>query len=269
MYKEYQPHELLTPYIDKYWVMEGILEPEASIRILPDGCTDFIFNLDETANLADRNGVSVGGMQAYFVGPMRVYSELRVCSERVHLIGVRFTPCGLTVFTRIPLSEFTDQRILLPDLDILFHADFAGMLREKNTLSERLLLINRYLLFCLRYFGKLDKQVIRARELIHRSDGKLPVQSLVEQVCLCQRHFERRFKNATGYTPKEYTRIVKFRRAMDALRRVTRDNLFSIAVDCGYYDQSHLVKEFRRLSGSLPSVFTSLPDGIPITYLDG
>lgn len=269
MYKEYQPHEILAPYIDKYWVMEGTMELEARIKILPDGCTDFIFNLDETANLLDRDGMRVGGMQAYFVGPMRVYSELQICSAVVHTVGVRFTPCGLTIFTRIPMSEFTDRRVFLPDLNVLFPVDFAGMLKEKKTLKERLALIDRYLLSCLRYSGDVDKQVAWAAGVIHQSDGKMPVQELMEQVCLCQRHFERRFKNATGYTPKEYTRIVKFRRTMDALRRVTRENLFSVAVDCGYYDQSHLVKEFRRLSGSLPSVFASLPEGVPITYLDG
>ncbi|MBC5623314.1 MULTISPECIES: AraC family transcriptional regulator [Butyricimonas] len=269
MYKEYQPHEILAPYIDKYWVMEGTLEPEERIKILPDGCTDFIFNLDESANLADQNGMKIGGMQAYFVGPMRAYSELQVCSEMIHLIGVRFTPCGLTVFTKIPMSEFTDQRVFLPDLDVLFNAGFAAILREKNTLKERLLIIERYLLFCLRYSGEVDKQVARAVGLMHQADGKIPVRELMEQVCLCQRHFERRFKHATGYTPKEYTRIVRFRRTMDVLRQVTRDNLFSVAIDCGYYDQSHLVKEFKRLSGSPPSVFASLPKGIPITYLDG
>ena len=269
MYKEYQPHEILAPYIDKYWVMEGTLEPEERIKILPDGCTDFIFNLDESANLADQNGMKIGGMQAYFVGPMRAYSELQVCSEMIHLIGVRFTPCGLTVFTKIPMSEFTDQRVFLPDLDVLFNAGFAAILREKNTLKERLLIIERYLLFCLRYSGEVDKQVARAVGLMHQADGKIPVRELMEQVCLCQRHFERRFKHATGYTPKEYTRIVRFRRTMDVLLQVTRDNLFSVAIDCGYYDQSHLVKEFKRLSGSPPSVFASLPKGIPITYLDG
>ena len=269
MYKEYQPHEILAPYIDKYWVMEGTLEPEERIKILPDGCTDFIFNLDESANVADQNGMKIGGMQAYFVGPMRAYSELQVCSEMIHLIGVRFTPCGLTVFTKIPMSEFTDQRVFLPDLDVLFNAGFAAILREKNTLKERLLIIERYLLFCLRYSGEVDKQVARAVGLMHQADGKIPVRELMEQVCLCQRHFERRFKHATGYTPKEYTRIVRFRRTMDVLRQVTRDNLFSVAIDCGYYDQSHLVKEFKRLSGSPPSVFASLPKGIPITYLDG
>ena len=269
MYKEYQPHEILAPYIDKYWVMEGTLEPEERIKILPDGCTDFIFNLDESANLADQNGMKIGGMQAYFVDPMRAYSELQVCSEMIHLIGVRFTPCGLTVFTKIPMSEFTDQRVFLPDLDVLFNAGFAAILREKNTLKERLLIIERYLLFCLRYSGEVDKQVARAVGLMHQADGKIPVRELMEQVCLCQRHFERRFKHATGYTPKEYTRIVRFRRTMDVLRQVTRDNLFSVAIDCGYYDQSHLVKEFKRLSGSPPSVFASLPKGIPITYLDG
>lgn len=48
----------------------------------------------------------------------------------------------------------------------------------------------------------------------------------------------------------------------------SRDNLFNVSVDCGYYDSSHLVKEFKKLSGSSPVVFMSLPEDVPITYLD-
>lgn len=43
MYQEYSPHPILSPYVDKYWEMKGVLETGEKMKILPDGCTDFIF----------------------------------------------------------------------------------------------------------------------------------------------------------------------------------------------------------------------------------
>ncbi len=159
------------------------------------------------------------------------------------------------------------QRLDLRDVKFLFHEEFASFLREKNTLVERLQIIEAFLMSRLKYAEKIDRQIVWATGVIRQTGGILPVRELMDRVCICQRHFERRFKHATGYTPKEYSRVVKFRRAMDQLRQVSGNNLFSVAVDCGYYDSSHLVKEFKKLSGSSPMVFTSLPADTPITYL--
>lgn len=57
MYQEYPPHPVLSPYIDKYWEVKGSPEIGEKMKILPDGCTDFIFNLDDARNLEDKIGL--------------------------------------------------------------------------------------------------------------------------------------------------------------------------------------------------------------------
>lgn len=95
---------------------------------------------------------------------------------------------------------------------------------------------------------------------INRCKGDLSLLRLAEETCLCQRHFERKFKQHTGLTPKEYSRIMKFKHAVDLLRSTSFDNLLSVAIKAGYYDVSHLSKEIKKMSGNAPSqLLTSAP----------
>ena len=57
----------------------------------------------------------------------------------------------------------------------------------------------------------------------------------------------------------KYNSIVKFKNAIKILRNESFDNLLSVAVRAGYYDASHLSREIKKLSGSTPNFFLSLP----------
>ena len=108
MYTEYQPSRLLAPYIDNYWEFKGTPEYGMRIHILPDGCTDFIFTLGEAVSKVKEETLVMQPYRSYFVGPMTKYSELVTYAEFVHQFGVRFLPCGLSGFTKLPLHEFAN-----------------------------------------------------------------------------------------------------------------------------------------------------------------
>ena len=267
MYREYSPHPCLAPYIDKYWEMKGGVSIGERIKILPDGCTDFIFNLDDVGNLKDKNQYMIGAMEGYFVGPMNTYSELLICAESIHVIGVRFSPGGWSLFSGESLEGLMGKRVSVRDFNVLFYESFGCLLREKNTLEERLQAIESFLFSRLQLGSKLDQRMLDVVALIQCSGGVLPVKELINKVCICQRHLERCFKQATGYTLKEYSRIVRFQQTVKLLRQSPVAGIFNAAVDCGYYDSSHLLKEFKKLSGGSPQLFTSFPIEIPLTYL--
>lgn len=269
MYQEYPPCQLLAPYIDKYWEFKGETEYDMRYKILPDGCTDFIFSIEEPSQ--PLNGeMLMQPYRFYFVGPMRVYSELVTRSTRLHMMGVRFSPCGLAAFARMPLGEFTDTRVNASELNVLFDDHFAEMLCEKESLQERIHIIDRHLIARLPGLQPVDPQIIRATDLIVRANGMLPIQQLTDKLYIGQRHFERKFKHITGYTPKEFSRITKFRYATRVLRQMKGEDMQQLAIDCGYYDPSHFIKEFRKLSGSIPSAFMALPipEDDPLTYIE-
>lgn len=271
MYTEYQPSRLLAPYIDNYWEFQGNPEYGMRIHILPDGCVDFIFTLGEVARPVEEESLIMQPYRSYFVGPMTRYSELVTYAESVHMFGVRFLPCGLSAFMKLPLHEFTNQRVGTGNLSAVFDDTFAERLCEEAHVEGRIRLVEGYLLaYLARHYQSVDTHISAAVAAINRWGGKQSVSSLMNEVCLCQRHFERKFKQHTGFTPKEYSRIIKFKNAVELLRRATSPNLLTIAVEAGYYDLSHFSKEIKALSGNTPASFLSItaPEDVTLTYIE-
>lgn len=270
MYTEFSPCDLLSPYIDKYWEFKGEVSKGMHFNILPDGCTDFIFTLGEVAN-ACGDALVMHPYRSYFVGSMTKYSHLVAQSDTIHMLGIRFHPCGVCHFTQLPLPELTNMRVHTSDLPTLFNDTVTDILCEKDTIQERIAFIETYLLHHLHQSAyAVDKSILYAVDQINNHHGKLPIQTLADNVNLCQRQFERKFKGFTGLTAKEYSRIKRFQNTVELLRNSVFDNLLSVAVSAGYYDVPHLLKEVKRISGTSPASFISAsqPKEVTLTYID-
>lgn len=271
MYSEFSPCRALRPYVDKYWEFKGSLPVGKRIHILPDGCADFIFTLD-----GGMYGTATpSGMQpyrSYFVGPMTKYESLEIRSATVHQMGIRFRPGGVFRFLQLPIDRLADTRIDTADLGCFFNDSWADRLDEKKEVGERIHLLEELLLK--RFFIYKGTEEPKIRFVINQIDcshGKLPIGDLAGAVHLCPRQLERKFKGITGFTPKAYSRIIRFRHTVDLLRNSPFENLLSTAVEAGYYDVSHLCRETKEMSGGSPLSFLSAPEPkeITLTYIEG
>ncbi len=117
MYHEFTPCAALVPFIDKFWVFKGFTDIGTRFKILADGCTDFIFSIGNMTVPTDEHSMIMQPYRSYFVGPMRVYSDLTATTNTLHMLGVRFHPCGLAAFTNEPLGQFADLRIQSSDIN--------------------------------------------------------------------------------------------------------------------------------------------------------
>lgn len=248
MFIEFRPSPLLTPYVDTYWISSnGSSDSSQSsgehIRILPDGCVDLIFNMSDSGAHGLRPFVP------HVIGTMTVWADAAL---DISMMGVRFRPCAISAFTRVPVCEFTDRRVETGLFSSLFD-DFRGEeLYEQPDDRARVRYLDDYLMRKLSRAYAVDRYVTAAAELILNTRGTVPIDRLTDDVCLCRRQLERWFKALVGITPKLFSAIVRFNHARSYIERHPEQSLFRAAIACGYYDHSHLVRDFKRFAGSLP-----------------
>ncbi len=99
--------------------------------------------------------------------------------------------------------------------------------------------------------------VLRAVELMrHRLTEAIPIEELAQAAGLSPFHFARQFKAATGYPPHDYLIRLRIDRARELLEKSGRTlTMAAIANECGFADQSHLARHFKRVLGVTPGVF--------------
>jgi AraC-like DNA-binding protein len=93
---------------------------------------------------------------------------------------------------------------------------------------------------------------------IDANGGRLRIASLSHRLGLSVDRFEKRFQRAVGASPKQLASIIRFRRAVAGYAPGLP--LTQLAHDTGYFDQSHLIREFRAFTGLAPRDFLRSPD---------
>jgi AraC-like DNA-binding protein len=177
-----------------------------------------------------------------------------VLDPSVELLGVRFRPGEAPRFLRAPASEARDASLDLSALWGPAASELAERLAGAKSSRARIETLERELG---RRLGSLDARSARSREalaLVIAARGELRIAELSARLGLGTRQLERTFQELTGVTPKEFARIVRFRAVLDAIARSPSPPLWAaLALEFGYYDQAHLVREFQSLAGLSPT----------------
>lgn len=122
--------------------------------------------------------------------------------------------------------------------------DFAGMAEPMDSWFRSLV-------------GDLREEdgVAQAARLLRQRRGTGSIQELAEMTGLSLRQFQRRFQQLTGLNPKHYARICRVAHAVHLKELVPNASWTAIALDCGYSDQSHFIRDFKALTDTLPRKF--------------
>ena len=217
-------------------------------RIVPDGSPEIILNL---ANPFESQG---GGNwhaqpEQFFVGQITGPMLVRPRGP-AKVLGIRFHPHGASCLLRLPIHELNNQAILLDDLAPGLANEFERVKELKST-AQQLAHVDRALQAFFQRGGAEDNLVALAISQLKNS-AATDLADIAFDLGLSSRQFQRRFKSAVGIGPKLFSRMQRFQRVFQTLAYSPGDWV-NVAVECGYYDQAHLINDFRDFAGEPPN----------------
>jgi AraC-like DNA-binding protein len=240
------------------WLGEGQVHYQRD-RLLPRGMSFLLFNLGPRQYLVDAAG---GGRRPFddvwFCGQQQGFLE----TEAPHgtaLLGVAFAAAG--AYRILGEAQGALSGAVLPLADLL--GDGARALRQRlletSGVRARLELVERWLLVRQEQ-GRAAHPVTRwAVERIERSAGRLRVEQLAADCGFSRQRVHELFRREVGLGPKVLSRIHRFHRALELLRGCREMPWAQLAAECGYYDQSHLIRDVRAFAGCAPGELLAAP----------
>ncbi len=253
-YREFRVAPWLAKYVECFWVLESgaVRHAVAPERLLPDGCVELMLNFgDLFCEYTHANG-GVLQPRRYVAGQM-TRPVLVAPTGVVQLLGLRFVPGGTLPFFPTPPSEFTDRITPLADLAPALDRALSERPFDVRTMEERLPLIESILQRHIRAKTEKGASVQHAVTRLIKHSGQISVDELAADLGISGRQLERRFLSEVGLGPKLLSRILRFQQVFRAVERADA-NWAEIAAACGYYDQAHLIRDFRQFAGQTPAI---------------
>jgi transcriptional regulator GlxA family with amidase domain len=163
------------------------------------------------------------------------------------MLGIGFRPHGASMVFRQPMHELSGRFTPVEDLSQSLSRELNSALELPDPIAgvEAALLSARN---ASRHADLLVGEVVRR---IILDKGASDVAALAEELGLSIRQLERRFLAAVGLAPKLFCRIQRFNNVFQVLGQPSR-NWVDTAIACGYYDQAHLIRDCKDLSGNTP-----------------
>jgi AraC-like DNA-binding protein len=248
-YRVIRPSPALAPYVKNYWLLKTAGDADVA-RTVPTGMMNLIFHRGQRLFSVHENSLHP---RAFISGQERTFADLRY-DGRVDMISVVFRPAGVRAFFDLPIHRLAGLRLTAGDIGDSELSALENSLTSTEDDAMCILLIERFL------FARLVRQsehnLRRVEAAIRLIDsGETNVSVLADAACLSGKQFDRLFSGHVGVHPKEFSRTVRFQRALHRLESDPQIGWAALAAECGYFDQSHMIREFRALSGYTPGEY--------------
>jgi AraC-like DNA-binding protein len=265
-YEQIEPPAELASHVRCLWRLRGPSTDSAPPEpIVPDGCVEIVLNLADP--FVRHTGAGDSHTQPRRLLAGQLTSAITIApSGAVDLWGIRFHPWAAASFLGVAGSDLRDRMLSLdqasPSLDAALEqawdagtdarrcdALIAGLIAHAGTVQP------------------LDPMLPSLVSWIERQRSPLSVRQLARRAGLGTRRIQAIFAHRVGMSPKMLMRLGRFQRALGIARERADLPWSAVAVEAGYYDQSHLIRDCQEIAGCAPSALVAKDPGLTETFL--
>ena len=222
-------------------------------RELPETHVVTIFNLGAPLRVAQphSSGEIVVPQGAGFIAGLHETYTITETNGQQEGLEVRLSPLGAYRLFGIPMRELANRTLLLEEIAPVWHQDLVDQLLAAPDWDSRFHLAEQALA---RTPGQLapDSKVVWAWQQLRRTRGQLPIAELAAELGWSHARLVSRFREQIGATPKQCARLFRFQQVVRHPAFAPGADWCDVAQDCGFYDQSHLIRETHAFAGDTP-----------------
>ena len=220
-------------------------QPVSSHWLMPDSTVSMCFTC-----VRGLNG-RVESPELILIGPIRRCSMFQPVPG-LEMVSVKIKVEYLASLLDTKPSDHADHRVAVNEINPLLADDLIARLIPTKSAMEAL----KMLTFVVGQQLTLGKPVCDvssgAMNLIRHHRGKPGIEKIAGTLGLATRSLYRKVKNVTGGSPKAYGRLLRFHHALERSDGLTEPDWSTLALDCGFYDQAHLIRDFQFFSQNSP-----------------
>jgi AraC-like DNA-binding protein len=260
-----RPHPALRRWVSHYWELDGYFDPaqpRSLQRLVPGINTAIIFQLAAPVDVRGPNDEWHRRPTAFAEGHFREPFNLRFAG-RFRQVGISFAPGRIHPFLRDSQAQINDRFVDLSDI-------LGGSMR---LLTERLQSIDAFEKIAAVFDAFLlpvapdedgeEARLNRAVQLAVRLPSATSVDDMASAAGLSARQLERRFQDTVGFSPKYFCRLARFEKFVRRWNVTSGVRLAHLAQACGYFDQSHLNRDFKWFTGETPTSYLTRDRAVP------
>lgn len=207
------------------------------VHIVPDGCMDVLICCDPSRPHSLICGTILQGESIRF-------------HKGATYFGIRLTPTQSLYIRPAPFRDLVDRQLPLGDV-MQGVGNLCDAIAEQECFSARVALFEQHLLPKLLSSDQSSLLLDYCLRKIYTSKGNVTVEQLAEEIGVSTRYLRKKFVDTLGLSPKQYSRITRFQNTLSSLLTQKRGSGI-IAIEHGYYDQAHFIKDFKYFTMFTP-----------------
>ncbi|MBP3359496.1 MAG: helix-turn-helix transcriptional regulator [Clostridia bacterium] len=244
-YTEIRPCIALQPYIRCFWGTKVQMKNyEIPVRpVIPDTCMDIIFNVNYTKNTYNGKFCPLD--------EHTYYSPVSNNSDKVSIFAIRFYAWSAVLFADSSIKNNNKSYI---DVDDLFHGlknELAPVLCGAYFLKDKIEAAEKILIKKIN-MNRFNHKMMNGLFYIIRNNGNIKISDMCSYTGVSKKTLERIFNENMGVSPKTIQSLMRYQLLWQDIYLHKRFNVFDAVLKYGYFDQSHLLNDFKRRHSMTP-----------------